>query len=191
LFLLATYAVGRFFLLFVAARLALDPSRAAQEAGTLLAGLALVTVISAPPAGWAADRFGRLPLMLAGAALSAVGVLLLLVAGSAGQILLFGGLMAVGSAAFAGANWALTADLAPPEEAGRFLGLANVGTAGAAAAAGLFGPLVDWTNGVAAGAGFTALFVGSGLTFLASASALWPLGAPGRRPAVSRSGASS
>src|SRR5204862_264225 len=40
LFLLATYAVGRFFLLFVAARLALDPSRAAHGAGTPLEGRA-------------------------------------------------------------------------------------------------------------------------------------------------------
>ena len=51
------------------------------------------------------------------------------------------------------------ADLAPPAEAGRFYGLANNGTAGAAAAAGLLGPVVDQGNGVAPGLGYTALFV--------------------------------
>jgi len=56
LFLTATYAVGRFLLLFVAERLGLDPVSAAQQAAGLLAGLSLVTVLFAVPAGRAADR---------------------------------------------------------------------------------------------------------------------------------------
>src|SRR5690606_37202120 len=92
LFLLGTYAVGRFLLFFVAARLGLDPGRAAEQAGLLLAGLTLVSVLAAIPAGWAADRYGRLPLMAAGSLLSAEGVLLLILAQSELQILLFGSL---------------------------------------------------------------------------------------------------
>jgi MFS family permease len=168
LFLLGTYAVGRFFLFFVADRLALDPNDAAAQAGALLGGLGLVTALAALPAGWAADRIGRVPLMVAGAGLSAVGVLLLTRASSSTTILLFGGLMAVGSAAFSAANWALTADLVPPAEAARFMGLANVGTAGAAAAAGLFGPLVDWANGRDLGTGYTALFALAAVAFITS-----------------------
>jgi Na+/melibiose symporter-like transporter len=184
LFLLGTYAVGRFFLFFVASRLGLDPARAAEEAGALLAGLAFVTVLAALPAGWAADRIGRMPLMVAGAGLSALGVLLLILARSALHIFLFGGLMAIGSAAFAGANWALTADLAPPTEAARFLALANIGTAGAAAAAGLFGPVVDWANGTVPGGGYTTLFVAAAVAFLASAVVLRGMVVPGRRAVV-------
>jgi MFS family permease len=161
LFLLGTYAVGRFFLFFVAERLGLDPDRGAAEAGLLLGALTLVTVLAAPPAGWASDRFGRLPLMLVGVLLSVLGVLSLLRAADQVTILAGGALMALGSAAFAGANWALAADLAPPAEAGRFLGLASVGTTGAAAAAGLLGPLVD-------AAGFPALFVAAACAFAAS-----------------------
>jgi MFS family permease len=182
LFLLGTYAVGRFLLYFVADRLRLDPGRAAEQAGALLGALALLTVLAAPPAGWAADRIGRVPLMLVGALLSALGTLLLMAAASSVQILLFGGLMALGSAAFAGANWALTADLAPPAEAARFFGLANIGTAGAAAAAGLFGPLIDWANGRTPGMGYTALFVAATLAFLASALTVRAIGA---QPATS------
>lgn len=178
LFLLGTYAVGRFFLYFVADRLRLDASRAAEEAGGLLAGLTLVTALAAPPAGWAADRLGRRPLMVAGAALSALGVGLLPAARSPADILQFGALMAVGSAAFAGANWALTADLAPPEEAARFLGLANVGTAGAAAAAGLLGPVVDALNGASPGAGYLALFAAAAVAFGLSGLVAWSVGAP-------------
>jgi MFS family permease len=167
-FLLGTYAVGRFFLFFVADRLALDPNDAAAQAGALLGGLGLTTALGALPAGWAADRIGRVPLMVAGAGLSATGVLLLTTASSSTTILLFGGLMALGSAAFSAANWALTADLAPPVEAARFMGLANVGTAGAAAAAGLFGPLLDWANGRDPGSGYTALFVLAAVAFITS-----------------------
>jgi MFS family permease len=169
LFLLGTYAVGRFFLFFVADRLALDPNDAAAQAGALLGGLGLVTALAAVPAGWAADRIGRVPLMVAGTGLSAAGVLLLTSAASSTTILLFGGLMALGSAAFSAANWAMTADLVPPAEAARFMGLANFGTAGAAAAAGLFGPLVDWANGRDVGTGYTALFVLAAVAFIASA----------------------
>jgi NNP family nitrate/nitrite transporter-like MFS transporter len=168
LFLLGTYAVARFFLFFVAERLRLDPGKAAEEAGALLAGLTLITVLAAPLTGWMADRWGRFPLMVGGAAFSALGVLLLIVAESSLSILLFGGVMALGSAAFTGANWALTADLAPPTEGARFLGLANIGTAAAAAGAGLFGPLVDWTNSVVPGAGYPVVFVLSALAFVAS-----------------------
>ena len=172
LFLLGTYAVGRFFLFFVADRLSLDPGQAAEEAGALLAGLTLITVLAAPLTGWLADRYGRVPLMLSGAALSTLGVLLLILAESSLHILIFGGLMALGSAAFSGANWALTADLAPASEAARFFGLANIGTAGAAAAAGLFGPLVDWVNSLAPAVGYSILFVLSALAFVGSAFSL-------------------
>ncbi|MBA3531266.1 MAG: MFS transporter [Ardenticatenales bacterium] len=171
-FLLGTYAVGRFLLLFVAERLRLDPTQAAEETGILLGLLTLVTALAHPLAGWSTDRLGRLPLMLAGAALSALGVLLLILAQSQGQILLFGSLMALGSAAFASANWAYTADLAPQAEAGRFFGLANIGTAGAAAAAGLFGLLVDGANTLLPGSGYTVLFLACALAFGVSALAL-------------------
>ncbi len=179
LFLLGTYAVGRFLLYFVADRLGLDPGRAAEEAGLLLASLTLVTAVSAPLGGWAADRWGRLPLMAAGALLSTAGVLGLITADSSQLILFYGGIMAVGSAAFASANWALTTELTPPNEAARFMGLANFGTAGGAAAAGLLGPLVDWGNTLAAGRGYTFLFLAAAAAFLASLLVLRRLHEPG------------
>ena len=172
LFLLSTYMVGRFLLFFVADRLALTPEQAGEQTGTLLAGLALVTLIAALPCGWASDHFGRRQLMLLGIGLNVAGVMALIFATSMLQIFMFGALMALGSAAFASANWALTVDLVPPLEAARFMGLANFGTAGATAAAGLFGPLVDWANGLAPGSGYTALFIASGVIFLVSAVTL-------------------
>jgi MFS family permease len=167
LFLLGTFAVGRFFLFFVEDRIVAGSGDTALEAGALLGVLALVTALVALPAGWAADRVGRHAVMLVGAAASATGVGLLVTASSSGAVLAFGGLMAVGSAAFSAANWARTADAAPPAEAGRYLALANIGTAGAAAGAGLLGPLVD-RGGAGPGGGYGALFTACALLFAAS-----------------------
>jgi MFS family permease len=172
MFLLGAYAVIRFFEFFIADRLRLNAGQAAEQTGTLLAVLALITIVTSVPAGWTSDRFGRKPMMFVGIILSIVGVSLLAIAESSWEILLFGGLMSAGTAAFAGANWALTTDLVPQAEAARFLGLANFGTAGAVAAAGLFGPIIDWANKIAAGNGYVVLFSVSGLAFATSALAL-------------------
>lgn len=169
LFLLGIYATGRFLLFFVADRLGLPEEQAAEQAGSLLAGLALITVLASPLAGWLADRIGRKPLMIVGAMLSGISALLLVWANSGSQILLFGGLMSVGSAAFAGGSWALLADLAPKLEPARFFGLANFSTAGSAAAAGLFGPVIDGVERIAPGMGFSALFTLAAAAFFASA----------------------
>jgi MFS family permease len=121
--------------------------------------------------------------MIVGAALSAAGALALGTATSTWQALAFGGLMAAGSGAFSSASWAMMADLVPREEAARYFGLANFGTAGAAACAGLLGPLVDWGNGVAPGGGYVALFAASSLAFAASAAAVRGVAGQGRRQA--------
>ena len=168
LFLLGIYGTGRFLLLFVAKRLGLSEDQAAEQAGNLLAGLALITILASPIAGWLTDRVGRVPLMISGGILSAVSALLLIWARSTSQILLFGGLMSLGSAAFAGGSWALIADLVPKRESARFFGLANFSTAGAAAAAGLFGPLIDGAERISPGIGFSVLFLAASLAFLAS-----------------------
>jgi MFS family permease len=172
LFLLGTYTVGRFLLFFATARLNLDANAAGVQTARILTILTLITVVCAPIAGWLADRMSRLQLMILGGAFSTLGVLLLMIATTADQILMFGALMAMGSAAFAAANWALSADLAPPGENARFLALANFGTAGAAAVAGLFGLLIDVGNQLGTGTGYTVLFITAAATFIASGIAV-------------------
>jgi MFS family permease len=107
--------------------------------------------------------------MIAGSIFSAMSALLLVWADSAGQILLFGGLMSLGSAAFAGGSWALLADLVPKDEPARYFGLANFSTAGAAAVAGLFGPVIDGVERFSPGMGFSILFILASIAFLTSA----------------------
>jgi MFS family permease len=82
-------------------------------------------------------------------------------------VLGLGAAMAVGTAAFGAGSWALQADLVDGEHAGRLLGIANFGTWGAAAAAGLLGPLID-----AQGFGI-ALVLAAGTTLIGGVLGWW------------------
>jgi drug/metabolite transporter (DMT)-like permease len=106
--------------------------------------------------------------MIAGAVLGAAGAFLLIWADSAIRIFLFGSLMSLGSAAFAGRSWALLADIVPKGESARFFGLANFSTAGPAAAVGLLGPLIDRFELASPGNGYSLLFIISSAAFVGS-----------------------
>lgn len=168
LFLFGIYAIGRFLLLFMARRLGLNPNDAAEQAGTLLAALALVTLLASPIAGWLADRIGRIRLMLGGAVLGGLSALLLTLANNTATLFVLGSLMSLGSAAFATGSWAYLADIVPKEESARYFGLANFSTAGPIAAAGLLGPLIDAVEVLSPGNGYTVMFVISALACFSS-----------------------
>jgi MFS family permease len=143
LFLLGIYVVGRFMLLLVAVRLDVPAASAAAETGGILATFTLLTAVTALSFGPLVDRLGRRRVMVAGVLLAAVGTASFLPDVGLYGVLIAGGLMSVGTAAFATANWAALTDLSPPQDAGRLMGLANLGTGGAAACAGLVGPSID------------------------------------------------
>jgi MFS family permease len=165
LFLLGTYAVGRFLLLLVAERLGIDPMTAADETGGLLAAFTLATAAAALGFGWIADRRPRRDVMVLGAMVATAGIVALVPAAGIAGVVAGGLLMSVGTAAFMSANWAATADLTSPDDAGRLLGIANVGTAGAAAAAGALGFLIE-------AAGFTPALLLAAIASFASAAPL-------------------
>jgi MFS family permease len=68
-------------------------------------------------------------------------------------------------------NWALANDMAPKGDAGKYMGLTNLATAGSAAIARLEGPMTDTLNNAAPGEwwGWTALFIISALLMMVSA----------------------
>lgn len=155
LFLLGTYGIGRFLLLLIAERMGIDPARAAGETGGFLALFTLVTAATAVPFGTLADRVGQVPVMRLGILLSAVGIAAFLPPAGVPGVLIAGSIMSLGTAAFVAANWAATTQLVRAEQAGRLMGIANLGTGAAAACAGLLGPLIDWggfTPGILLGA---------------------------------------
>ena len=87
--------------------------------------------------------------------------LLLLMARTPQTLLLFGGVVGVGIGLFLTANWALVNRLAPLAEAGVFLGLTNLATAGSGAVGRLLGPFIDLANNANPGAflGYTMMFI--------------------------------
>ena len=143
LFLVGIYVVGRFLLLLVAERLAIPGERAVAETGGLLALFTLTTAAVALLIGPALDRAGRRRVAVVGGLVGGAGVASFLVPGGLVGVVIAGTLMSVGTAAFTTANWAALTDVSPAGDAGRLMGLANLGTGGAAALAGLAGPSID------------------------------------------------
>jgi MFS family permease len=131
--------------------------------GDLMAVIALSLTAFAFGSGWLCDRFGRKPLHAAAAILVAGGSLLMIPAHSPAMVLLCGSIIGAGAGVFITCNWALATDLAPQAEAGKFLGLTNLATAGAGAFSRLTGPALDGLNNWQPGRylGYTALLVGS------------------------------
>ena len=143
LFLFGTYGVGRFLVGLVAERLALPADRVLDEAGGLLALFTLVTAAAALATGRFTDVGRARRLMISGAAVAATGIIVLVPATGIVGVIAGGCLMALGTGAFVTGNWAATTTLVPRDEAGRLMGVANLGTGLAAAAAGILGPVID------------------------------------------------
>ena len=172
LFLFGVYGIQAFAQYYVRDKLHTD--NPVKLTGDLMAAIVLSLITFAILAGYLADRFGRKPLHVAAAILVSVGSLLMMTASTATAVLVFGCILGAGIGLFITANWALANDLAPVGEAGKFLGLTNLATAGAGAASRLTGPGIDTLNAWHPGAflGYAALFSGSALLTLVSLLAL-------------------
>ena len=77
---------------------------------------------------------------------------------SATGIAVLGAVIGLGMGVFSAVNWAWATDLVPAHEAGRYLGLSNLATAGSAATARLVGPLIDLVNGWRPNLGYAVMF---------------------------------
>ena len=166
LILLGVYAVQSFAQYFIRDRLGV--SNAAEVTGNLMATIGLTLTLLVFPAGWLSDRFGRLRLNLFSGALASLGIFLLILVKDVTSLYLFGAIIGMATGIFLSVNWALATDLVPLAEAGKYLGLSNLATAGASAVSRLGGPFIDGLNALRPGAfwGYPALF------FLASISTI-------------------
>jgi Na+/melibiose symporter-like transporter len=133
----------------------------AEVTGNLLATIGVTLTVLVFPAGYLSDRFGRLRLNKFSGALAGLGIFLLLFVNSVGRLYLIGGLIGMATGIFLSVNWALATDLVPLEAAGKYLGLTNLATAGAAAASRAAGPLIDGLNALYPGRylGYPVLFI--------------------------------
>jgi MFS family permease len=174
------YGIQSFAQYFVRDRL--DVPNPVQTTGDLLAAIVVSLVIFSLVSGWLCDKFGRkLVLVLAGV-LGAVGSLLLMFVNTPNQLLIFGSIMGVGLGMFLSANWALANELAPIAEAGKFMGLTNLATAGAGAIGRLEGPVIDWLNNAKPGAwnGWSFMFIFGAVCIVISTVLLVKI--PGHKP---------
>jgi MFS family permease len=167
-FLTGVYGVQTFAQYYIRDTLAVaDP---VKLTGDLLATIVLTLIGFSIAAGHLCDRFGRKPLHVAASILLTAGSLLMTSADRPELILLYGSVIGAGIGIFVSANWALANDLAPIGQAGMFLGLTNLATAGAGALSRLAGPGIDVLNAARSGSflGYDALFIGAGLFSLLS-----------------------
>ncbi len=175
-FLVGTTNLSTFAVYFLQGRLGLVREQAAGPAALLMAVIGVFILFSALPSGWLADKFGHKRLTGLAGLIAAVGVAVALLQPSMTVIYAGGGLIGIATGLFFAANWALGTELAPPAEAGRYLGISNLAGAGAGAVgAYIGGPLADFVTAQLPGlpgAGYILLFGVFGMMFLLSVVAL-------------------
>ncbi len=129
--------------------------------GVIMGCFAVTAMLLRPWAGWAADRYGRRPFMLAGAAVFFVSSLAYGAAAGAVGLVLVRLLHGAGMGLYPTAASAMVADLAPPHRRGEFLGI--FGAAGSLAMG--LGPITGIV--LVERVGFGLLFAVSGAVALA------------------------
>ncbi|MCL6429734.1 MAG: MFS transporter [Anaerolineae bacterium] len=172
LIIVAMNLVRNYVVYYMQHVLRLSLQEAAGLAGNLLAIVAVSIAVIVYPAGMLSDRVGRRSLLVASGLLGALGSLLLLWVRSYVHLLVFGGILGLSMGVFLSVNWALLMDVIPDEEAGRYLGLSNLATAGAGAVAGIGGPIIDIFNAQVAGRGFVVLYILAALCYLVGTAIL-------------------
>ncbi len=167
-FLSGVYGIQVFAQYFIRDTLSVaDP---VQLTGDLLATIVLTLIGFSLLAGYLSDRYGRKPLHIAASTLITVGSLAMIFAGSAGTILIFDSVIGAGIGCFLSAKVAWANDLAPADQAGKFLGLTNLATAGAGALSRLAGPGFDALNTWRPGKywGYDGLYIAAAIATLVS-----------------------
>lgn len=181
LFLAAVGSIQGFALYYLRDTLRIE--NAATMTTILMASVAVFLLPSALIGGNLADRVGRRRLVLFASLIAAGGTLLLLFSTSMPMVILSGCIIGIGAGTFMATSWALGTDLAPAEEAGRYLGISNLAGAGAGiVGAGIGGPMADFFNAIQPGLGYLVIFAIYGGLFLFSALTLLKVKAPSRQP---------
>ena len=159
LFVLGIYGVQAFAQYYLQDVLRVpDPPK---QTGDLLAVLTISLVLLVLIGGWLTDKYGAKPVLSTGTLIASGGMLLMLFATDMRGLTIFGSILGAGIGLFLTSNWALANSLAPEAEAGKYLGLTNLATAGSGALARLEGPALDGLNAAWPGAwiGYKGLFI--------------------------------
>jgi MFS family permease len=135
----------------------------------------VVLIIFSLLAGAMGDRYGRKRIHIISGFIGAFGAVLLIFANTPVELIAYGCFMGIGLGIFMSTNWAMANQMAPAAEAGKYMGLTNLATAGSAAVARLEGPMIDFFNNNVHAVhfvGWTVLFALSAVLMLASSLAM-------------------
>lgn len=144
IFLFGVYGVQGFVQYFI--RDVIKASNPISLTANLLSVIILALMAFAVLGGWLGDRIEHQRILYIASFLGMVGSLLLIGARTPMSLLIYGSIFGSGLGLFLTSNWALANLIAPSDQAGKYLGLSNLATAGAGAIARLNGPLVDILN---------------------------------------------
>jgi Na+/melibiose symporter-like transporter len=133
-----------------------SPATAAATFSVVAVAGMLVAVY---PAGRLSDRIGRRPVGIVSGLVMALAMLVILFIREYGAVLAAAGLIGAAVGAFTSANWALATDLVVKGEEARYLGLANMATAGGGAISRLIGPVITFFNGVGPNTGYHVMLI--------------------------------
>jgi MFS family permease len=176
-------ALNTFLLFYVIDVIGMAEAEAQRFVGNMSTVIGLVLLVVTLPSGWLADRIGRKPLVALAGLIAATGTGMVLVVRTPGMITAAGALLGLSVGMFLSANWALVTDLVPESEAARYLGIANIATAGGSGIARLLGgAMIDPLNQLlgSASAGYLSLYGLALLAFLMGTAAI--LRVPTKRP---------
>lgn len=145
----------------------LNIPNAATMTTYLLAAVGVFVIPAALGGGYLADRIGRKRLVGLSGLIAGGGTLLLLFSTNITLVIISGCIIGAGAGIFMATSWALGTDLAPAEEAGRYLGISNLAGAGAGiVGAGIGGPMADFYNAINPGMGYLVIFAIYGALFV-------------------------
>jgi MFS family permease len=168
-------ALNTFLLFYVIDVIGMAESEAQRFVGDMSTVIGLVLLAVTLPSGWLADRIGRKPLVIAAGAIAVLGTAMVLVVRTPSLITAAGALLGLSVGVFLSANWAWVTDLVPEAEAARYLGIANIATAGGSAIARLVGgALIDPLNRFfgSTSAGYLSLYGLALMAFLIGTAAI-------------------
>ena len=163
-FFLAMAVIQRFALYYLRDIIGADDPAEAVFRFSILAVIGMLVVVY--PAGRLSDKMGRKSIAFSSAILGTLGILVIILYQSYISIMIAAGILGVATGAFLSTNWALATDLVVKGKEARYLGLANMATAGAGVLAGLVGPLIDHYEAVTTGLGYQIMLVACLLFFI-------------------------
>lgn len=187
--LMATGTLQPFILFYLSDSIGLGQN-AGPAVAPVAATVAFAALLSAIPGGAATARWGRVRVVSVSCGIGALGAILFAFAPGYPALFPIAIPFGVALGSFLSADWALMVDVVPRQEAGRYLGLSNTVTAGAALLGVAFaGPLADFVNGLRPGLGYRAIFALAAIEFGLGAWAVMRVPEPGKGAALPRKAA--